>query len=338
MQAFRLQVPLLLAALALPGCGRPAQDAPPAGEESPEPASPLLLVVNKSASTLSVLDPATGEELRTIETGFTPHEVAVSPGGDFAYVTDYGTGSRPGSTVTVVDLDSLAVVRTLSLEPHTRPHGIAVASDGTLWVTTEGSRHVLHVDPNDGTILQAVETGQEVTHMVAVAEGVGRVIAANIGSGTVTLIDAATGTVAARLETGAGAEGLAVHPDGTRAYVTNREAGTLTEIDLVEGKVLRTLEVGEFPIRVRVLGDGTEALVSDNRGNRIVAVDLREWRVVRELPVGAGPVGILLTPDDATVFVANTQDDRLTVVDLRTWSVTGELRAGDEPDGMAWVG
>jgi YVTN family beta-propeller protein len=299
---------------------------------------PYLLVVNKSSSTLSVVNPETRMEVKVIETGYAPHEVAVSRDGGLAYVTDYGTGGEPGNTITVVDLEALEAVGKISLAPHTRPHGIEVASDGTLWVTTEGSAHVLQVDPAAGEILQAVETGQSVTHMVAVAEEAGRVVTANIGSGTATIVDPSTHSVVAHLETGAGAEGLTIHPDGRRAYVTNRSAGTLVEIDLENAVVARSMEVGDFPIRVKARPGGAELLVSNANGNEVVAVDPEEWKILRRLPVGAAPIGILITPDNQTAYVANTQDDKLTVIDLVNWAVAGEIVAGDEPDGMAWVG
>lgn len=327
-------LPPALALLVLLACS--AGDGPePAQGQVPE--RPFLLVVNKSSSTLSAVDPRSREETAVVSTGFMPHEVAVTADGRLAVVTDYGSGDRPGSTLTVVELDGFRVARTVDLSPHTRPHGIAPASDGTVWVTTEGSRHLLRVDPRTGRILQAVETGQQTTHQVAVSEVSGKVVTANIGSGSATVVSVETGEVLAQLVTGAGAEGIDVHPDGARAYVANRAAGTLAEIDLSRLKVVRSLEVGAFPIRVKVRPAGDEALVSNAQGNEVAAVDLGRWEVVRRLGVGAVPVGILVTPDDTRAFVANTQDDRITVIDLGTWTVAGTIVTGDEPDGLAWV-
>ncbi len=262
---------LVLAIPVMAGACQAAEGGPP---EAITQAAGQLLVVNKSSNSLSIVDPETRETMAEIATGFAPHEVAVSADGRFAYVTDYGTGQQAGNTITVVDLESREVVRTISLAPHTRPHGIAMVSDGTFWDTTDGSAHVLHVDPESGTILQAVETGQRTTHQVVVAEEAGRVVTANIGSGSASVVDASSGEVIAHLETGAGAEGIDVHPDGSRVYVTNRSAGTMAEIDLATSQVTRTLEVGDFPIRVKVREGGREALVSNSRGNEIAAVDL----------------------------------------------------------------
>lgn len=345
MRGFNVGLALVFAAaVGAAGCssGGPREGTSDGAEGRPLGASVgsggYLLVVNKSSNSLSVVDPETEHEVISFPTGTAPHEVAASSDGRFAYVTDYGTGAEPGSTITVVDLEAGEVTGTIALSPHTRPHGVAVAPDGTLWVTAEGSAHVLQIDPAGGQVLKAVETGQDVTHMVAIAPGGLRVVTANIGSGTATIVDPESGSVSHQVETGAGAEGLAVHPDGMRAYVTNREAGTLVEVDLQMGAVTRSLSVGEFPIRVKVRPGGGEVLVSNANGNEVVAVDLDDWAIVRRLAVGVMPVGILITPDDKTAYVANTQDDRITVIDLENWEISGEIVTGDEPDGMAWVG
>ena len=297
---------------------------------------PWLLVVNKSESTLSFIDPATRQEVAEVPTGNAPHEVAVSPDGRWAYVTDYGTGPAPGNTVTVVDIPNRRVAATIDLGDHTRPHGVAVDDGGDVWVTTEGSAHLLVIDPETRRVAQETATDQQVTHMVALSPALDRAITASIGSGTASIV-ADQGNLLATLRAGAGAEGLDVTPDGRTAYVSNREAGTLSEIDLEGLRVTRTLEVGDFPIRVKVTPDGRRALVSNAQANAVAVVDLEEWRVERRIPVGAVPVGILITPDGRTAYVANTSADRISVLDLERWEVVGEVVAGNEPDGMAWV-
>jgi YVTN family beta-propeller protein len=298
----------------------------------------VLLVVNKSESTLSFVHAPSRTEVAEVETGFAPHEVALSPDGRWAYVSDYGTGPEPGNTVTIVDVAARSTVGTIDLGAHTRPHGITVAGDGSVWVTTEGTAHLLKLDPETRTVVLEAETGQQVTHMVVVTSPLGRAFTANIGSGTVTAVDAETGEVLAHLRTGAGAEGLALSPDGQRVYVANRSAGTLSEIDVASSTVTRSLEVGDFPIRVEVMPDGSRALVSNAQANELAVVDLAQWTVERRIPVGAVPVGIQITPDGLQAYVANTQADKVSVVDLQRWEVVGEIVAGAEPDGMAWVG
>ncbi|NIW36756.1 MAG: gluconolaconase, partial [Gemmatimonadetes bacterium] len=61
------------------------------------------------------------------------------------------------------------------LGAHSRPHGIVVSKDGSsVWVTTESSKHLVEVDVASFQVERAFKTDQEVTHMVALAEGQGK--------------------------------------------------------------------------------------------------------------------------------------------------------------------
>src|SRR5512139_3541505 len=79
----------------------------------------LLVVTNKDEHTVSIVSLATGGTLAVLPTGIGPHEVAASADGRWAVATDYGT-REPGSTLTVVDLASRSVARTISLDPYRR--------------------------------------------------------------------------------------------------------------------------------------------------------------------------------------------------------------------------
>ena len=70
-----------------------------------------LIVLNKSDATAAVMSLADGSLRATIPTGDGPHEVAVSPSGRRAVVSDYG-GSTPGRTLTVIDLVAAEVEKT----------------------------------------------------------------------------------------------------------------------------------------------------------------------------------------------------------------------------------
>jgi YVTN family beta-propeller protein len=293
----------------------------------------LLLVTNKSGNTVSFIDPATGQELNRLETGPNPHEVAVTPDGRLAFVANYGSNS-----LTVLDVRQQMVVGTVDLGEHTRPHGLVVSQDGaSVWVTTEGSKHLVEVDVGSLSVKRAVRTGQEVTHMVALAEGRGKAYTANIGSGTVTAIDIRSGELIRHIETGEGAEGIAVTTDEEYLLVTNRTAGTFTVVDIATDEIVRSVEVGGFPIRVEVTPDGRRALVSQYRARAVIEIELDGWRVARTLEIGSFPVGIEIRPDGKVAYVANTGDNMLTVIDLDGFDVMMTIAAGEEPDGMAWT-
>src|SRR5512134_2972088 len=64
-----------------------------------------LLVVRKSADALDFIDPGSGLRLASVAVGFAPHEVAVAPDGRRAVVSNYGSRERPGSSISIVDLE-----------------------------------------------------------------------------------------------------------------------------------------------------------------------------------------------------------------------------------------
>ena len=66
--------------------------------------SPALLVLEKKANTLAIVDPATLTVVGRAPAGPDPHEVEASPGGKLAYISNYGGSDGALHTISVVDL------------------------------------------------------------------------------------------------------------------------------------------------------------------------------------------------------------------------------------------
>jgi len=313
-----------------------------------------LVVANKTDNTVDLLDLSTGQSVATLPTGYRPHEVAVSPDGTLAVVSNYGDRDQPGSSLTVIDLEQAKVVSTVDLGKHTRPHGLAWISSTQLAVTTEGSKHLLVVSPRSGRIDKEIKTGQKVSHMVAVTPDGKRAFVANIGSGSVTAIDLATGTKLRDIATGEGAEGIAVTPDGREVWVGNREADTLTILDPQTLEIRAEVPCRGFPIRVAPTPDGKKMLVSAAESGEVVVIDTKQRQEIfrRQLDLSTAadastrlfgdrfggspvPVGLVVAPDGSSAWVAATQADAVVVIATAGLRVLGVLEAGKEPDGMA---
>src|SRR5688500_19549197 len=114
-----------------------------------------LVVTNKSPSTATIIDVASGRTLATIPTGNCPHEIALSSDGRFAVVTDYS--GQPGRTLTVIDVLAMRVVRTIDLGAYNRPHGIAfLPGDSLVVVSSEASKNVVVVNVMAGVVRKAI--------------------------------------------------------------------------------------------------------------------------------------------------------------------------------------
>jgi YVTN family beta-propeller protein len=319
------------------------------------PAEGTLIVLDKSDATASIHSDAGGPARLKLPVGRGPHEVVVSPDGRTAVVCDYGE-QQPGGTLTVLDLSSWKVARTIDLGEYRRPHGIVYDADGVhVVVTCETNQALVRVDVPAGKVVRGYPTQAQASHMVAVTPDGARAFVSNIGSGSVTAIDLAEGTILAQIETGAGAEGIAVTPDGGEVWVGNRAADTLSVIDAQWLEVRATLACPDFPIRVEITPDGKRALVSNAESGDVAVFDVAGRKELARIPMkleavqgsderlfggqfGASPVpvGIEIAPDGRRAWIANTNADLVTVLDLETLAVAGRIPTGRQPDGMAW--
>ena len=331
----------VLALSALAGCAAAAQPgtAPPGAARGD-----VLVVGNKQEATASILEVESGRTLAVLPTGTGPHEAAVSHDGRWAVVTDYGD-QTPGSSLTVIDLDALQVARKIDLLPHRRPHGIAfLPGDTALVVTSETSQAVLRVDFRTGAI-DVLPTGQAGSHMLAVAPDGRTVFTANVGSGSVTRIDLATGDTAIAAVAPA-TEGIGVTADGRQVWVGSNARHTVTVLDARTLAPVDTLAAPGLPYRV--YGGTGRMLVSAPMGGVVhvfdaasraapaaIAIPVDPARLVPGGPGGAGPVGGVVTPDGRRAYVALQGMNAVAVIDLETNAVVKLLDTGAGPDGIA---
>ncbi|MEF8817022.1 MAG: hypothetical protein V5A58_09540 [Salinibacter sp.] len=298
----------------------------------PGPDAPALLVANKNGASLYLVNPASGQVTDSVSTGAGPHEVAAAPSTRRAFVANYGDG-----TISVIDIDGPSETARWRLEATQRPHGIAVGPDEErVYVTAEDRQAVLELRAASGTVLRTFETGQDVTHMLALAPNASSLFATSIGSGTATKIDLEQGQMGAPTATGDGAEGVAVSPDGEEVWVTNRADDTVSILDATSASVVDSLSVPGFPIRADVSPDGRHALVSAPRAGDVAVYNADQRRLMTRLDVGQKPIGVL-APTDDRAYVANAGSGTVSVIDLNARAVVDTLSAGRGPDGMAYV-
>ena len=336
---------LLLAMLAAPGFDAHAFD-PQAGSAPSRGAE--LLVGNKSADTLWRLSLADGRKLGQTPTAPGPHEIAVSPDGQLAVVSEYGR-QAPGNTLGVYDTADGRLLRRIELGTHTRPHGMRFDADGRrLLVTTEGSDALLVVDV-EGKVERAIDLGPGKGHMVALSRDGAVAYVSKVGAGTVVRVGLADGSVLEK-PAGVGAEGIAVASDG-RVWVSNREEGSVTVHDPVTLDVLDTLASDGFPIRVVFTPSGRHALVTNARAATLAVFDsvsrkpvalvelARPGAEYRETMLGraALPIGAIADPSGERVYVAISGGNEIAVVDTASWTVVERWPTGDEPDALGIV-
>lgn len=325
----------------------------PASKDVVEEMHGVIIVASKSGNDVYFVDRESGKTLAVLPTGLEPHEVEVSFDGRIAVVCNYGNREIPGNTLSVYDVESAKLIRTIDLGEHTRPHGMKwLNGTDRMLVTTEGSQHLLVVDIALGTVEKALFTNQEVSHMVGVTPDNRLAFVPSIRSGFVSVFDLETDELVDQLYSGRGAEGIDVSPDGRELWVTNRADNTITVFDTQSLTKIMDIPCADFPIRARFTPDGHKFVVSNARSGTIAVFDAHNKTLLQDIqltppPPAATdsvryfaefegtsiPIGLVI-PDNRHVYVANTRSDVVTVIDLETFEIIDHFAAGREPDGI----
>lgn len=295
-------------------------------------AAQTLVVGNKGEDTVSFIDLATAKERARVATGKMPHEIAISPDGKQAAVVAYG-----GTTIDVFDVAGAKKLRTIDLAPNQRPHGLLWLADGRLIATTEGSQSIAVVAP-DGEVT-GIKTDQQGSHMVAVTPDAKRAFVANIGSGTVSVIDLVAGKKLRDITTGGKPEGIAVTPDGKQLWVGDLDAPRLQAFDTTSYALLAQIAVPPVAIRVLASPDGKWIATSNIAAGNISLIDPRTLKVARTIPVSgeqaAGQVTLLFSSDSKRLYAAETGRDQVAEIDIAPGKVIRRIPAGKNGDGLA---
>src|SRR5271163_2373743 len=145
-----------------------------------------LLILSKSAQTLSIVDPSSLKVIASMPSGPDPHEVIASGDGKFAYVSNYGGGAY--NTLTVVDLVAQKTIGPVDLGALRGPHGLTFVG-GKVWFTAEAAKAIGSYDPATKSVDWILGTGQNRTHMIYVSPDMRWIATTNVSSGTVSIIE-----------------------------------------------------------------------------------------------------------------------------------------------------
>lgn len=314
---------------------------------APRAKAETLVVVCKSDFQVALVDPATEKVLVKLPTGRGPHEVAVSPDGRTAYVSNFGRYSvypagdmdhdKASNTITAIDLIDRKVKSTFDLGTHTGPHGMIVSHDGkTMWVTTETPQAVLELDSSSGKILHIWNTTQQRSHMIVTTPQESKFYVTNTVSGTVSVIDRSTGEVKV-LTTGPGTEGIAISPDGKEVWAASRTDAKIEIISTASDTIVASFPSGgKSPKRLDFTPDGAQVWVTNSGSEATTVFDARGRELIATIATSKDPSGVSISADGHHAYVTNSAANLLTFVDVATRKILNTMQIGTDPDGVAW--
>jgi YVTN family beta-propeller protein len=313
------------------------------GQSSRSVAKGLLLVANKSDGTLGIIDPESGRTLAAVaEGGVTGHEVIASPDGRFAYVPIYGDSGvgkagSDGANLVVIDIAARKVTGNLDFGHGLRPHcPLFGPKDGLLYVTTELENAIAVIDPHTLKVVGAVPTGQKESHMLAITRDGRRGYTANVGPGTVSVLDLAARKTLAVIPISGQTQRIALSVDDRLAFTSDQTQPRLAVIDTAANKVKQWVALPGLGYGTAATADGRYLLVAVPAVNQVAVVDLASMQVARTLDVPRAPQEVLLAPGSRTAYVSCDASHQVAEIGLADWKVK-LIDAGKGADGLAWA-
>jgi YVTN family beta-propeller protein len=307
-------------------------------------ASGLLLVANKGDQTMGIVDPAAGRQLATVpEDGVTGHELVASSDGKRAFVPIYGNSGvgKPGtdgSLVRVIDVASRQITGTVDLGHGVRPHcAVMGPKNGLLYVTTELDRTITVIDPGTLKIVGTIPTGQPESHMLAITSDGRRGYTANVGPGTVSVLDMEAKKVITIIPVCRTAQRIAISTDDRWVFTSDEDKPQLAVIDTAKNEVANWIPLPGTGYGAATTPDGRWLLIAIPRERLVAVVDLQSMKVERSIAVPRAPQETLVRPDGGEAYVSCDASKQVAVIDLKNWTVTKLIAAGPVVDGLAWA-
>jgi YVTN family beta-propeller protein len=303
-----------------------------------------LLVVNKHDTTLGIIDPTARAQVAAVPVGgVTGHEVVASPDGRRAFVPIFGNSGvgKPGTDgqhIAVIDLRSRAVEHTFAFARGVRPHHPLMGPrDGLLYVTTENENSVSIIDPKSLSLVGSVPTGQPESHMLAISSDGTRGYTANVGPGTVSVLDLVARRTAAVIPVATHVQRIALSADDRQVFTSDTTSPRLAVIDTTTQAVARWVPIPAPGYGVAATRDGRHLLVALPKADAVAVIDLVTFEVVRAIATPQSPQFVLIRPDGHLAYVSCDIPGKVAAIRTADWTIEAVIDAGRYADGLAWA-
>jgi len=310
----------------------------------PEKLTGTVVVVNQASDTVTLIDLSTMQAYQHVAVVGGPHEVAVSPDGKRAVVTNYNKrGGGPQKTLSLISLPDGATIKTIDLGEFSMPHDVQWVNESQVVCTSEANKALLLVNVESGEIERVFETRKDGSHMLSLSTDQERLYSSNMsGGGSVSVFDFHSGRKIKDIDTGKECEGVGVSPDGRWVWAGNRAEDTVSIIDTESLELVKTLQSPGFPYRVKFTPNGKYALVPHASSGTLMVGDVAGQRVVRQIPLGLTRVdkpstaGVFPHPDNIHAFVTVRNDNSMLVMNIETGETLGRVEVQSSPDGVSY--
>jgi len=296
-------------------------------------AAGLAYVPNQKSGTISVIDTARDQVVRTLSAGGKLGKrlqaIDADRRGTLLYVVD-----AQNNTLFAIDPATDAVKQSVDIGKEAE--GVRLSPSGdTLAVCAEGQNMALLVDAASFAIEARIPVkGKNPEHCEFTRDGKW-LLTSNEGSNDIDVIDVAKRESTGTIPTSGHPRGAAFVPGTSHVYVAQEAADSVDVIDLAARKKIASIPTALRTAGVTISNDGKRAYAANGGAGSVSVIDVATSKVVKEIPVGKRPWNMALTADGAKLYVANGRSNSVSVIDTKALKVIREIAVGELPWGVA---
>jgi YVTN family beta-propeller protein len=197
------------------------------------------------------------------------------------------------------------------------PAGLALdAARRRLYVAATGDDMVEAIDLLDQTVRArlALRGGDEPTELALTPDG-SRLLAANAGSSTVSVIEALPLVEVARIPVGDGPRSILMDAAGRRAYVFCTDSSSVTVVDVTARAVVGTIATEAGPLRGQLNRAGDRLYVIHRSSPHLTVIDPLALAVTNHVYVGPGATALRVDRRTDRIYLARRGTGSIEVFD-----------------------
>lgn len=195
----------------------------------------------------------------------------------------------------------------LDFDKGLRPHRPIVGSkDGPIYVTTEDANSISIVDAKSMTGVGAIPTGAAESHMLALSHDGWHGYAANVGPGTVSVLDLVNRKRITTIPISKQTQRIAMTPDDKHVFTADQIPPRFAVIDTSTNRVASWIALPElgYCYGAAPTPDGQFLVGALPKAEKIAIVVIAKGKVVTTIDVPANPPMVGMQPDGKRAYVS----------------------------------
>lgn len=213
----------------------------------------------------------------------------------------------------------------LAIDPNRRRAYVAASGDDTIEAIGLLEQNVLNRLTARG--------GDEPVDLVLTPDG-RTLLSANMGSNTVSVLEAMSLVETARIQVGNGPSTVLIDHAGRRAYTFNSSSSSVTAIDIAARAVVATVGTEAGPLRGQFSRDGDKLYVIHRSSPYLTVIDPLSLAVTARVYVGPGAVTLKVDPLTDRIYLVRRGTGVIEVYDPLSFLPVDTIPVEDEVSFM----